>query len=348
MRTCTGQVTLDKQSHIRTVVNKTDQIDDTFRFFKMEVLAGDSDMVTTVKENGCSFTFDFSKVYWNSRLHTEHERLIKELKKTDVVLDVFAGVGPFSVPAAKKGCLVYANDLNPHSYESLCANAKANSVTHKLKAYNLDGREFIQTIIHELLAQQQASKEANTFTKHRSHVIMNLPATAIQFLDAFRGLFSCVSSDHHDSIQLPTVHCYCFSKSEDAPDKDALQMVQRNLGVSSLRAGTYSTYIVRSVAPNKVMMKVTFELPPEVAFFERTHHKDDSLRPLPSEGRSTTDVSSRTPELEGGSPALPCDKRDIDRCSHNLDVGKCMHTSELGTGTRTFGVKVDSRGEWHP
>ncbi len=352
----TGQVTLDKHSHIRTVVNKTDQIDDTFRFFKMEVLAGDDDMITTVKENGCSFMFDFSKVYWNSRLHTEHERLIKGLKRGDVVLDVFAGVGPFSIPAAKKGCLVHANDLNPHSYESLCTNAKVNSVTHKLKAYNLDGREFIKKVTHDLLAPQQPSQEPlNTFTKHNIRIIMNLPATAVQFLDTFRGLFSCVPSDHRSSIRLPTIYCYCFSKSEDAPDKDALQMVQRSLGVSSLRAGTYSTHAVRSVAPNKVMMKVTFELPPEVAFFEEIH-ADGSLKLPPSssfEG-SNTDVCSYTPHPEDGSTSLPYHTRkgDMDAalsCDSRTDEGRYPHTCELeAAGTRTSGVEGDSKGELHP
>jgi tRNA (guanine37-N1)-methyltransferase len=325
----------------------------------MEVLAGDDNMITTVKENGCSFTFDFSKVYWNSRLHTEHERLIKGLKREDVVLDVFAGVGPFSIPAAKKGCLVYANDLNPHSYESLRANAKANSVTHKLKAYNLDGREFIQKVTHDLLVPQQPSKEPlNTFTKHNTRIIMNLPATAVQFLDTFRGLFSCVPSDHRSSMRLPTIYCYCFSKSEDAPDKDALQMVQRSLGVPSLRAGTYSTYTVRSVAPNKVMMKVTFELPPEVAFFEETHG-DGSLQPPPpsssSEGSNTDVCSHCTPDLEDGSTSLPCDRRkdDMDAavlsCDPPTDEGRCVHTRELeAAGTRTSGVEGDNKGELHP
>ena len=85
-------MTLDKDARLRTVVNKTDQIDATFRFFKMEVLAGDHDFITSVKENGCTFTFDFSSVYWNSRLGTEHTRIVDLLRKKDVVLDVFAAV----------------------------------------------------------------------------------------------------------------------------------------------------------------------------------------------------------------------------------------------------------------
>lgn len=47
----------------------------------------------------------------------------------DVIVDVFAGVGPFAVPAAKKGCGVYANDLNPQSVQSLEENTVLNDVS---------------------------------------------------------------------------------------------------------------------------------------------------------------------------------------------------------------------------
>ncbi|GAA5799734.1 tRNA(m(1)G37)methyltransferase [Helicostylum pulchrum] len=83
------------------------------------------------KESGCKFKFDFSKVYWNSRLHTEHDRLVQLFKKNEYVCDVFAGVGPFALPAAKKGAIVYANDLNPSSHEWMKENIKANKVNRK-------------------------------------------------------------------------------------------------------------------------------------------------------------------------------------------------------------------------
>lgn len=74
------------------------------------------------------FAFDFTKVYWNSRLHTEHERLVQLFSADDVIADVFAGVGPFALPAAKKGCGVLANDLNPESYKWLLHNIGSNKV----------------------------------------------------------------------------------------------------------------------------------------------------------------------------------------------------------------------------
>ena len=80
---------------IKTVVNKLNGIDNTYRNFSLEILAGEKDTNVTVKENACLFKFDFANVYWNPRLGFEHERVVKLLNSNDVLYDVFAGVGPF-------------------------------------------------------------------------------------------------------------------------------------------------------------------------------------------------------------------------------------------------------------
>ena len=111
-----GQVLLDKVPSCRTVVNKVGKIDTVFRTFDMEVLAGEDNTVVSLKEEDCIFKFDYRKVYWNSRLQFEHTRL------------VFCGIGPFVLPAAKKGCIVYGNDLNPECYRYLNENLALNKV----------------------------------------------------------------------------------------------------------------------------------------------------------------------------------------------------------------------------
>ncbi len=252
---------LDKQRSIKTVVNKIDMIENTFRVFDMEILAGEDNLFATENENGCSYSFDFSKVYWNSRLHTEHERLVKLLPKDGIIIDVFAGVGPFSLPAAKKGCIVHANDLNPHSYEYLCANAKKNNVLHKVTTYNLDGKEFIRKVT-AMFVNKMLEKGDRMYTD----VIMNLPALAYTFLDAFKGLFSNIPQNNRAQFVLPRIHCYCFSKCVISPEQDSLKTVIRNLGVGELSEGTYSVNVVRNVAPNKWMTRVSFQLPNTVAY----------------------------------------------------------------------------------
>lgn len=87
------------------------------------------ELIRVQSESGCLFTFDFSLVYWNSRLHSEHERIIESLKADEVVVDIMAGVGPFAVPAAKKGCSVFGNDLNPESVKWMEVNRVKNKVS---------------------------------------------------------------------------------------------------------------------------------------------------------------------------------------------------------------------------
>lgn len=124
-----GQVLLDKIPTCKTVVNKVGKIDTVFRTFGMEVLAGEDNTVVTLKEENCIFEFDYRKVYWNSRLQHEHARLVSTFDRSDVVADMFCGIGPFVLPAAKKGCTVYGNDLNPFCYEYLNKNLKLNKVS---------------------------------------------------------------------------------------------------------------------------------------------------------------------------------------------------------------------------
>lgn len=45
-------------------------------------------------------------MYWNSRLEQEHRRLVGLFLDKDVIVDMMAGIGPFVVPAAQKGCTV--------------------------------------------------------------------------------------------------------------------------------------------------------------------------------------------------------------------------------------------------
>lgn len=249
-----GQVILDKNSpQIKTVVNKVDTIDETFRFFHMELLAGEDEMVATTKEHGCLFCFNFSKVYWNSRLQNEHKRLVDSFAKTDIVCDMFAGVGPFAIPAAKKGCVVYANDLNPESFSSLEKNCKLNDVEKNVHCFNMDARDFIIHLVE------------NRETCDLDHVIMNLPATAVHFLDVFKGIFSHCS--HGSSQKLPTIHCYCFSKA-DNPDLDVQHQIESVLGLDKL--DDYLIHNVRNVAPKKMMLCVSFPLPYSVAFEKQT------------------------------------------------------------------------------
>jgi tRNA (guanine37-N1)-methyltransferase len=294
-------VLADKNPMVKTVINKLDTVgaENAFRTFQYEVLVGEDDLNVEVHEQGCTFKFDFAKVYWNTRLHTEHERVVSIFAEGDAVCDVTAGVGPFAVPAGKKKVFVWANDLNPESYKSLEGNIKLNKVADYVRAFNSDGTDFIRTASHNLLKTQYAvdimpktkfsrsnppkTKPAplKTLTQPRifAHYVMNLPASGINFVSSFVGLYANVPGIPAAEIRalfkdrkMPLVHVHCFStKSDDnVKEKDEIcEELSRQMGYTITPGmDEVDIYDVRDVAPKKRMFCATFRLPEEVAFRE--------------------------------------------------------------------------------
>ncbi|KAL5534080.1 hypothetical protein ACEPAG_541 [Sanghuangporus baumii] len=296
-----GQVILDKNPRLRTVVNKLDNIHTQFRFFDMELIAGEPDFLVQHIESRCHFSFDFREVYWNSRLQAEHERLVQTFRPQDgVIADVMAGVGPFAIPAAKKGCAVLANDLNPNSVKWLRKNVDDNRVSANLRVYCQDGRDFIRSSVKRafykpfapfsekkpsIRKQKQDKRRSrqnrisyNEFRKRSpksserpnrnriAHFVMNLPDNAIEFLDAFRGIFKAEDQELLGLYEtMPLVHCYCFTNFLDprGAEEDIRKRVEVTLGWSL--EDEVSLHCVRSVAPNKDMYCISFRLPRDIA-----------------------------------------------------------------------------------
>ncbi|GJC83936.1 tRNA (guanine(37)-N1)-methyltransferase [Colletotrichum liriopes] len=292
-----AEVILDKNPKIRTVINKVDDVgnESVFRTFAYEVLCGPDDLNVEVKENDCVFQFDYSKVYWNSKLEPEHTRLISKFKPGEVVADVMAGIGPFAVPAGRKGVFVFANDMNPESFKYLNAAVEKNKVTQYVRPYNMDGRKFIQEAVHQVYdastrgegavikPKQSRSKPQNPPPEPKripipptiSHFVMNLPASAYTFVNHYKGIYRGHEKlfEPHTSTKLPMVHVHCFAlKSDDeVPLNDILERIHAEIGVrlkvgNADKYGEVDIYNVRDVAPKKRMFCASFRIPPEVAF----------------------------------------------------------------------------------
>ncbi|XP_061983221.1 tRNA (guanine(37)-N1)-methyltransferase 1 isoform X2 [Populus nigra] len=244
-----AKVVLDKNKpKIQTVVNKIDAIHNDYRTMQLEVLAGNHSLVTMVVENGLRFHVDLAAVYWNSRLASERQRLLNGFTHNDVLCDVFAGVGPIALSAAKIVKHVYANDLNPCAVQYMEKNSVLNKLERHIEIFNMDGRRFIDAMY--------ASQKAQAITQ----VVMNLPNDAVEYLDAFRGIFKYKPNDKE--YALPMIHVYGFSKARD-PEFDfheririALQEVAVNVEMRR----------VRQVAPGKWMLCASFRLPISVAY----------------------------------------------------------------------------------
>jgi tRNA (guanine37-N1)-methyltransferase len=292
-KTLIATVIIDKNPAVKTVINKIDTVgeESEYRTFSYEVLAGNGNMNVSLTEQNCVFEFDYSKVYWNSRLNTEHERLVQSFKPGEAVCDVMAGIGPFAIPAGKKKSFVWANDLNPESYKYLESGIQKNKVSDFVQPFNENGHTFIRTATKQLyenhhsvtirpkVSRSQKDTSSNppptneviVQPKTFSDFVMNLPASAITFLPSFIGLYH--QAGIPEGLPLPKIHVYCFGLKSDDNQAESERLRDE---VSSLlkfkfalgdehQEGQLSVYDVRDVAPTKRMFCISFRLPSEVA-----------------------------------------------------------------------------------
>ncbi len=119
-----------------------EKICDEFREPKAKVLAGSPNTETIYKENGCLFKLDPLKVMFSTGNMGERERMAYIARRKEVVVDMFAGVGQFTIPIAKhsKPKLIYAIDKNPVAYRYLVENIRLNKLKNVV-AINSDCRD---------------------------------------------------------------------------------------------------------------------------------------------------------------------------------------------------------------
>lgn len=243
-----------------------------------------------------------------------------------IVADMMAGIGPFAIPLTadskitsqgrgggktdrklaqakdelgsrttySNGIVVYANDLNPDSYKYLVVNAEKNrcDVNEKLHTFNMDARAFCHKLQDDGIVVD--------------HFIMNLPKTALEFLDAFRGYNVVTSTSKgadgaktpNESGALPMIHVHCFA-SKDVNDSrnEIWGRCETALGCTIDQTKDQVTITeVRDVSPNKNMYCVSFRLPSSVRSLPRIvlgshNNKNKSNQMDVDDGRS-----SSTPE----------------------------------------------------
>ena len=119
---------LAKKHNVKTIM-KIDYIQGTKREPIYKILYG-SETETVNKENGCLFKLDLAKVMWSKGNNNERLRIAKLVQDNETVIDMFAGIGYFSIPVGVHANArhVYSIEINPNSYHYLCENIELNKV----------------------------------------------------------------------------------------------------------------------------------------------------------------------------------------------------------------------------
>jgi tRNA (guanine37-N1)-methyltransferase len=166
-----------------TVINRASPIEGELRVRDWEVLVGER-TETVHREYGCSFALDIARVYFSPRLATERHRVVEQVESSERFFDMFAGVGPFVIPAAKRGAKCVGVDLNPAAVEYLRENAARNGVGERVTAIEGDVRDTVPD-----------------YEGWADRLVMNLPHSADEFLNTAVSLAGEDCTLHYYDIQ---------------------------------------------------------------------------------------------------------------------------------------------------
>lgn len=218
-----GETLLNQVSTARSVFYQSSSVEGDFRTRSLELLAGDEGTETEYKEYGCRFIVDVEKAFFSPRLSTERERIANLIQEDETIVNMFGGVGMFSIMAAKKKkCLVYSIDINPIASRLCEKNIKLNKMLGKVISINGNARQVIETQL-----ENQSDR-----------TLMLLPERSDEFLD------SSISATKNNGV----IHYYSHIHADVKSDAPKLSE-KHYLEVTPVKSEILNSKIVRAVGP---------------------------------------------------------------------------------------------------
>jgi tRNA (guanine37-N1)-methyltransferase len=218
-----GETLLDQVKIAKSVFYQSSAVEGNFRTRNLEILAGEDNTETEYKEFGCRFTVDVENAFFSPRLSTERERITNLIQDGEVMTNMFAGVGMFSIMAAKKKkCTVFSLDINPVASKLCEKNIKQNKLAGDVISINGDSTEIIK--------EQLVDKSDRT--------LMLLPERSDEFLE------SAISTTKNNGI----IHYYSHIHADKKSDAGKLSE-EHYLSVTPVKSEILSSKIVRPVGP---------------------------------------------------------------------------------------------------
>ena len=218
-----GETLLEQVKIAKSVFYQSSAVEGDFRTRNLEILAGEDNTETEYKEFGCRFTVDVENAFFSPRLSTERERIANLIQDGEVMTNMFAGVGMFSIMAAKKKkCTVFSLDINPVASKLCEKNIKQNKLAGDVISINGDSTEIIK--------EQLVDKSDRT--------LMLLPERSDEFLE------SAISTTKNNGI----IHYYSHIHADKKSDAGKLSE-EHYLSVTPVKSEILSSKIVRPVGP---------------------------------------------------------------------------------------------------
>jgi len=224
---------LEIRRDIKVVLAAVSGVGGQYRLKDLVFVAGERRTETMHKEFGSRLQVDVGSVYFSPRLATERHRLVELAESRETVVDMFAGVGPFTILLAKKVKKGIAFEKNPKAFRCLKKNIELNRL-HNVEACLGDAKDL-----------------APKFRGIADRVIMNLPHSAFNFLyDAVTMLSGSGGLVHYYDVKLENE----FPRTIERV-KEAVARFDRTVEGTYLRK-------VRSYAPHQYHVVLDIKISP--------------------------------------------------------------------------------------
>lgn len=164
-----GGVILESIKNLKTVFLQRSSVSGEYRLRGLEVIAGDEKYVTFYREYGCKFLVNVATTYFSPRLSTERLRISNLVSPGEIVVNMFAGVGTFSVIMAKRRQIkVYNIDSNLDAYILSIMNSRINRLKDRIFSIHGDSQNILRS---------------SSFKDSIDRVLLPLPERAHEFVD---------------------------------------------------------------------------------------------------------------------------------------------------------------------
>jgi len=218
-----GESLLEQVKIAKSVFYQASDVEGDFRTRDLEILAGEDNTETEYKEFGCKFTVDVENAFFSPRLSTERERIANLIHDGEIMTNMFAGVGMFSIMAAKKKkCTVYSIDINPTASKLCETNIGLNKLAGNVISINGDATKIIND---ELIDKSDRT-------------LMLLPERSDEFLE------SAINTTKSGGIIHYYSHIHADKKSEAGKLSE-----EHYLQVTPVQSKILFSKIVRAVGP---------------------------------------------------------------------------------------------------
>lgn len=232
---------LERLPRIRVVYRHVGGPESHYRVWRLKWLAGDKRSTTIHRENGYVLALDVLKTFFTPKLHQEHMRIARASEEGEFILNMFAGVGGFSIAIAvhSNPRFIVGIDLNPHAAYYHNINSHLNKVSHKVLTIQADsGRVFLKTRFNRILMPLPM-------------LVKKYLPIAVKFLD-----------------KVGWIHAYDFIEARNKKEaRDKASNIYTKL-LSSLPVSllNISSRTVGSVAPHKYRIVVDMKLKGRCSF----------------------------------------------------------------------------------